>query len=56
MGHYHGDKIAVLDGHTQKVESLAFSPDGQTLVSTAADGTILLWEWDEVLKGSTKSE
>ena len=51
-----GDAIAVLDGHTQKVETLAFSPDGQTLVSTAEDGTILLWDWDAVLTGSSKSE
>ena len=51
-----GDKIAVLDGHTQGVNTLAFSPDGTTLVSTAADGTILLWDWNEVLTGSSKSE
>ena len=51
-----GNPIAVLDGHTQKVETLAFSPDGKTLVSTGADGTILLWDWDEVLAGSSKSE
>ena len=51
-----GDQIAVLDGHTQKVETLAFSPDGQTLVSTAGDGTILLWDWEEILAGSSKSE
>ena len=51
-----GDAIAVLDGHTQKVETLAFSPDDKTLVSTAMDGTILLWDWNEVLAGSSKSE
>ena len=45
-----GNKITVLDGHTQKVEALKFSPDGKTLVSTAMDGTILLWDWDEVFK------
>ena len=51
-----GDKITVLDEHTQKVETLAFSSDGKTLVSTGADGTILLWDWNEVLTNSSKSE
>ena len=51
-----GDKIAALDGHTQRVTTLVFSPDGQTLVSTAVDGTILLWDWDEILAGSSKNE
>ena len=51
-----GDQIIVLDGHTQKVETLAFSLDGQTLVSTAIDGTILLWDWDEILADSSESE
>ena len=51
-----GDKIAALDGHTQKVETLAFSPDGKTLVSTSEDGTILLWDWDEMLTDSSKNE
>ena len=51
-----GDALAVLDGHTQKVETLAFSPDAKTLVSTAADGTILLWDWDQILSDSSNSE
>ncbi|MCY3552541.1 MAG: hypothetical protein OXH39_18925, partial [Candidatus Poribacteria bacterium] len=45
-----GEQIAALDGHTLEVETLKFSPDGKTLVSTAMDGTIFLWDWDEVFK------
>jgi WD40 repeat protein len=33
-----------LTGHTDYVNSVAFSPDGQTLASGSSDGTIRLWE------------
>jgi WD40 repeat protein len=33
-----------LRGHTNWVRNLAFSPDGQTLASGSADGTIILWD------------
>ena len=45
-----GEKIKTLDGHTSIVNTLVFSPDGKTLVSTGQDGTILLWDWEEVIK------
>ena len=52
-----GDILTTLDdGHTARVKSLIFSPDGKTLVSTGNDGTILLWDWDEVLKGTPVKE
>ena len=51
-----GEKIAALDGHTKGVNTLAFSPDGTMLVSAATDGTMLLWDWNEVLTGALKSE
>ncbi|RKU20265.1 hypothetical protein C6500_09180 [Candidatus Poribacteria bacterium] len=51
-----GDRITVLDGHTQKVETLVFSSDNKTLVSTGADGTILLWDWNEILTDLSKNE
>jgi WD40 repeat protein len=35
---------AILHGHTDYVSSVAFSPDGRTLVSASGDGTFRLWD------------
>lgn len=51
-----GNKINTLDAHTQPVETLVFSPDGKTLVSTGKDGAIFVWDWDEALKGPSEYE
>ncbi len=39
-------------GHASWISELVFSEDGTTLATSGADGTILVWDWDEVLKGS----
>lgn len=44
-----GNRLTTLHGHTNGVDTLAFSSDGKMLVSASADGTVLLWDWDEVL-------
>ncbi|MGB0389330.1 MAG: WD40 repeat domain-containing protein, partial [Ardenticatenaceae bacterium] len=34
---------STLTGHTSSVESVAFSPDGQTLASGSSDNRVRLW-------------
>ena len=35
---------ASLEGHTRRVESLTYSPDGQLLASAAQDGRVIVWD------------
>ena len=46
-----GKIISALAGHTSWISELVFSEDGTTLATSGGDGTILIWDWDEVLKG-----
>src|SRR6185503_7911930 len=38
------EELRTLAGHAAEVRALAFSEDGTTLVSSAIDGTIRVWE------------
>ena len=44
-----GRTLGVLSGHTEPVETLVFSHDGKTLASGSQDGTVLLWDWEEII-------
>jgi len=40
----NGKLKAILSGHTKDIRSAAFSPDGNTIATGSADGTVKLWD------------
>ncbi len=40
-----GEQLAVLEGHTNTVDSVRFEPDGIHILSAGWDGTIRRWDW-----------
>lgn len=44
-----GKVIGNLRGHTEQIETLVFSHDGKTLATGSLDGTVLLWDWKNVV-------
>ena len=44
------DKVlGILSGHTEPIETFVFSHNGKILASGSRDGTILLWDWEEIM-------
>lgn len=46
----NNDAVHTLEGHTQGVSDIAWSPDGQYLASASDDGTVRLWNVETVRK------
>ena len=50
------NKLTTLDGHTNGVSQLVFSDDGKTMASIGGEGTILVWDWEEIRKSSLEEK
>ena len=43
-----GNLLFSLPGHTEKITAMRFSHNGQILATGSLDGTILLWDWEQI--------
>ncbi len=49
-----GELLTTLTGHTDVIDAFAFSADGKTLATGSWDGTVLLWDWEEISQIDSK--
>ncbi len=45
-----GNELLKLKSHTERIKVLRFSHDGKILATGGMDGTILLWDWEQIAK------
>jgi WD40 repeat protein len=45
-----GSNVTTLARHSEKVNSVVFSRDGQAIVSGSSDGTMIVWDLQQILK------
>lgn len=43
-------KLINLQGHSEQIESMVFSHDSKVLATGGKDGSILLWDWEQILE------
>ena len=53
---FSGKVLGKLEGHRDRIGSVAFAPDGKTLVSTSFDTTALIWDVSRFTQPPSPSE
>ena len=44
-----GERLQTFAGHTENINDVVFSPDGETVASVSSDGTVLLWDLTKLI-------